>query len=837
MPQVATQPVQSNLVTSDERQQLDTFQDKVDEFCTGSFAGREALEEQREEARQQLVDGVGGDNWVLNIMLNSGANVSVSDAAMEEVQDPAFIIRQCLPLFLMLVTVVVYSCCCWSACCCCWPGHICYKPCRCPGLCAKKRTTHKVTKILGLLAVFFVVILTVVSAVLAMNGFGKIQEGFDNFACTSAELTDDMLNGDEVTMFIGVVPLLDKYAELTGELDDGSDLVMQVDSIVDSTQIIDISLVLAAATLQLMSDTLSLDENLNPKRADGSTTLYHTCTMCEQLPGILEPVIQALDEGAGASLAAARAEVRDQLSIENRADLRMNLENTAQPLADVKDILFSTLVTFFEDGSPLVTLREQLSVEAGLGMTIGVFIVVLCSLVGCCISGCFAGKEEGQDGRPNPCIHRTSICVWCCMLPCSAILFFVGGLLTLISSPLCGFCLIMDDLDSSLLEDISPAVGISMGAGNESDMTMGIIDQCFAVQNQLEAANLMDILFVTENGERKYVRQILVDDVTSQITNVFDDASASLGGAGGDNSLAGNEDVLNLVRLLQDNPVQAMITPSVQQGQDLSSQYPRLAASSALRAGLVTSASCGDHTPDSSFDDTALIPGLAGFMADVHSSCSCVGPAPSCPNVQTMVTCPAAATPSSECNDAIRFLAVKEELINIATYRCDVFEHPTNPNQECDVLNMEGVGGSYNNDCMRDGNRPIPKSKNCNLAEFNDYVRRFGERINKVLTRVDDTVPLVSVRINTDLQDLTTRFVTEPMNEIVERATCGFLTAAYRNMVGSLCYQGVRGMRMVGVGYTMAAILGLILSAFMYAYWRRSVDNWNEWVQLKKAGQ
>lgn len=407
----------------------------------------------------------------------------------------------------------------------------------------------------------------------------------------------------------------------------------------------------------------------------------------------------------------------------------------------------------------------------------------------------------------------------------------------LISSPLCGFCLIMDDLDGSLLEDISPAMGMNMAAGDETDMTMGIIDQCFAAQNQREAANLMDILFVTENGTRKYVRQILVDDVTSQITNVFADASASLGGAGGENSLAGNEDVLNLVRLLQDNPVQAMITPSVQQGQDLSSQYPRLAASSALRAGLVTSASCDDHTPDSAFDDTALIPGLVGFMADVHTTCNCIGPAPSCPNVQTIVTCPAAATPSSECNDAIMFLAVKEELINIATYRCDVFEHPTNPNQECDVLNMEGVGGSYNNDCMRDGNRPIPKSKICNLAEFNDYVRRFGERINKVLTRVDDTVPLVSVRINTDLQDLTTRFVTEPMDDIVERATCGFLTAAYRNMVGSLCYQGVRGMRMVGVGYTMAAILGLILSAFMYAYWRRSVDNWNEWVQLKKAGQ
>merc|ERR1712176_1558899 len=100
-----------------------------------------------------------------------------------------------------------------------------------------------------------------VSAGLATEGYNTAVDGFDNVACTSSELLNVTLSGQTSPSFIGMMPLLGKFHELDQNLDDNSNFLRNVTSILDSTEEISMAVGLASQTLSLLANVLREDAN------------------------------------------------------------------------------------------------------------------------------------------------------------------------------------------------------------------------------------------------------------------------------------------------------------------------------------------------------------------------------------------------------------------------------------------------------------------------------------------------------------------------------------------------------------------------------------------------
>merc|ERR1712113_821969 len=117
----------------------------------------------------------------------------------------------------------------------------------------------------------------------------------------------------------------------------------------------------------------------------------------------------------------------------------------------------------------------------------------------------------------------------------------------------------------------------------------------------------------------------------------------------------------------------------------------------------------------------------------------------------------------------------------------------------------------------------------CDLDEFVAYVNEFDTRIAKAMQRIDDAVQDVTATINANMRELVEIHLTKPIEEIVTGATCGWMSSYYQELIDGMCFQGVWGLRNIGISYIVCACMVVCLIFLMYCLWRRTVDNINKW--------
>merc|ERR1712151_493200 len=134
------------------------------------------------------------------------------------------------------------------------------------------------------------------------------------------------------------------------------------------------------------------------------------------------------------------------------------------------------------------------------------------------------------------------------------------------------------------------------------------------------------------------------------------------------------------------------------------------------------------------------------------------------------------------------------------------------------------------NDCLDPVTKlATRKTRTCTLPQFKAYVQSFNATLDKVLSRVDATVPEVKEIIDVSMRNLVDTFVLDPVTEIVDGVTCGYIAHTYQELIDGLCYQGVVGFNTVTRSYVACASLAFVLLVVMFALWCRGVNNVNAW--------
>jgi len=408
--------------------------------------------------------------------------------------------------------------CCWTAC----PG------CRCCRCCERKRRSPWILKLIVLILIALLSAATVVCSLLALRGQWRIQDGMDSVVCSTARVLDATLSGDEENNFIGLLPLLDEFDSLRSNLDDGSDFVTQVSDIVKDTAEVERAEFIVTQSLKLLEDTLNLPEN---KDYPG----------VEEMGGAVQGLSTAVAEGVARALAMGREEVEKQFTSDSRAELQGALDEAVLPLTDAKETVRSSMRFFLEDD--FGNMRRLLV----LGTTVAIVsIAVGFGLIGAC--GCSAGVlctfAETQSSKQNRGISPCACTSWCCGWFYAYLAFLLGGLMLVITVPLSSTCLVMDDMDSQMVQDIMPGLGVEVDMESDEVLMIGdIIDACFSKATPT-GQSLTDIVYFMEDGKKVTISQKIKNQTTDPINAEFANIEEKIGSE--DTKMANNENVAEL---------------------------------------------------------------------------------------------------------------------------------------------------------------------------------------------------------------------------------------------------------------------------------------------------
>eukprot|EP00406_Dinophysis_acuminata_P010886 CAMPEP_0179226042 /NCGR_PEP_ID=MMETSP0797-20121207/8611_1 /TAXON_ID=47934 /ORGANISM="Dinophysis acuminata, Strain DAEP01" /LENGTH=826 /DNA_ID=CAMNT_0020933061 /DNA_START=96 /DNA_END=2576 /DNA_ORIENTATION=- len=793
-------------VTTQDLEAAERARKSVEDNCGGGFRGHV----DRDDARGDLETGVGGDNFVLTTLRKAQSQSELQDVFMDEISYTTLAWKGA-PLVSGVVMLLIWASCCWTF----WG--FC-KRCRC---CVDERETASCVKYCAMLVVLVLLAGVGVGTLLSVRGYTASTDGFDNMVCASAELLDSSLSGQTSPSFIGLLPLLEEIDGLDKQLETGSAFLANLTEEIDRTQEIEDAVKVAAGVLKLLEDMMALEQNQAPRH--NGEDLLHTCRLCQDAPGKLAPAIEALEGSVAGALADVRAEVETQLGPEKREGLQRDLRENVKPLLEAKDFIRDVFSYFIDTNRPLQDVKDQLNGSVPGVLLAVIFLVAAAVLLLCC--GCsslfmFISREKAYSNNQTVLpysqnIPRCAALTWCCGFLYTILAFSLGGALHVVSVPMSGLCLIMDGMDNQTLHDIAPALDLNI-EGDSGAMVADIIDQCLVPATASATASLLDIIVVTSNGSKITMRKKLDEDINDQITARFDEIERRMQNLSA-LSLANNSGVTELQQLVRDNNVSALIIADKTR-MDADGQYDAL-ASGPLAVGYATSAACPNHT----FEGEE-IPGIEYFVSVLEGFGAAVQ-SPASPACARQVVCGANPLTAEMCAAGNRVVDLKRKLY-AAEYRCDLFESPNG--SPCDPAAMERQGGGYAGDCLV-GGAMERRARTCGLEEFVAYVHEFDTRIGKAMRRIDDAVQNVTASINITLRELVHAHVTGPIDEIADGTTCGWMSQHYQKLVDGMCFQGVWGVRNIGVSYIWCSCAVVVLIVLMYALWRRSLDNVNEW--------
>jgi len=832
-------PVQANPFATDEQDAIVSNKAtvKVAEICPSVEDANDDLD--RENGREELLDIMGGSNKIQDILSRANSSEELEALLEDEVTgNTGWLISKSTPIIMTFVMLFVFFFCCWSGCPCC-------KCCRC---CVKQRKTHMVVKAVIMLILSAIIGAMVINSLVAIPAKADLDSGLDTVVCYAAKLTNQTLNGNPESNFSGMLPLLDEFRQIDAAMEDNAPFVTDVTKVLAATEVVTRAVAGATETLKLMERVLTENQQVVSPQ-------HHTCALCTALPPTLVKIRTELENGVGASMANVRKEVDKQLGRAERRRLQKDLRDTAKPVREVTTSIRDALKFFVGSDFEGIADLLRLVVLAGVAsVVLAVFMLAGCGLT----SGvCFIACEKGGSTTKNPYnrgVHRCACCTWCCGFFYTFLTFFVGGLLVLLSVPLAGICLVMDDLSGSTITDMGPALGLNT-TGGDFQVQVDLLDECFAGAGTGDLFRILTTDFTnttTNVTSKKTMRSIVLDDTVTPLNSKFDDLGDLL--TGNSVTISDNADLVKFRKVLRDDPIDATIyvnkaSIESQAAYELMSGDPRglssppNMATDGVQLGFLTSLRCADYTPSTELtslmpsDALSTIYGIDSYVRTLESfgpktnigncvarsSCNGVGP-----NAQSAAACTASQA----------FSNLKDTLLQ-GTYRCDIFRSPTSPAQTCDPKDLTGSGIVWNGDCLSkraDGTfTTTVKRVDCSLTQYIAYMKAWDIRMERVFKRLDDTVQGSTEKISEEMRSLMERTIIDPIMRVVNGVNCKFLGVNWDGMVDGLCFQAVTGMAQVGRIYVVNAALTIFLMIFAYALWRRSVDNVNAWNKAQKS--
>jgi len=659
------------------------------------------------------------------------------------------------------------------------------------------------------------------NSILARTSMDPLTDGLQKASCHAANLVEMSLAGENVTRsgqeFLGLLPVIETMNTLEANLASGSPFINEVLTIVSSTEEIQSSVTLMEAVLQNLETMLQNPANVNPRSGDG-TDLLHECTWCAELAGPIGDANTAFSAGVGSALAEVRDEIDKQLTGDKLTSLQESVVSAAAPLAGFKDSLHDMFGNIIEDDA--FTALNDAARSAAIPL---VAVLILYAI---CVSGCgmmasmwwVAFDKSDEYTAPSPIIHRCALCAWwnsCCLLMFS---LFVGGIFTLIMAPFSSMCLILDDLDGTMMQDIAAAFEVEgfSGESAESQMMLDIVDNCIANWNSVSTEkNLLKIVTVRdEDGIDTTMYDLVIADTKTQITEKFD----NLGGSSSTASLATNADFISLRTLLRETPVDAMMLPRSSHDFQNDVTYNAMASDGDLNGYYFASVACSDFASVSG----ETIPGIKSFADELNTK----GTASS--NLVTS-SCPSAfdtVCSSASCEAGQQLLELKEQVWE-ADYQCVHFTNAAGT--ACDIGSMQAVTGSspvvYAGDCQGSNGDWTTMSQSCTLSEFKDLIYNYDDYIDKAAQRMDTVSDAVNSKINTDLRRAVDECLISHLNKIGEGLMCGFMGREYQSFINGMCYQALAGSFGIAVAYVQCGVCCILLCMIIYVVWRIALDN------------
>lgn len=840
--------------TAEDEEASELAQKRAVEFC--QYVDLSGID--REDGREMLVAGVGDSNFIVDILKKSKTPDEFGEKVNEEL-DPTWAFQTAGTLVVALLVGLTWY-------------YVCYTACPCCRRCRVLDREHKCPMPGKVVYLIVLMLLAGCAAGAGFYGYGgknMIEEGMDSLSCTAARVLNFTVNGNSEHNFIGMLPMLDEFANLKSILDDGSGFITGMDTIMDQTKEIEQATFVAAEATGLLKKVLEETGNVHPVPTVSSDSTLHKCVLCEQLAPLLANAKTELENGVAAALSSAREEVEEQMSPTNRKTLRDSFDTSITPLTEAKDMVRDTTKAFLTDD--FMATKETIlfaGAYSANAVSICIFGIGGCALIGsiCCIVKENSDKRSDEEKaaappQENPYNRWIAPCAgvtWCCAFLYAFFVFLLAGLMIVAAVPFSSFCLVMDDIDSQLLQDIGPGLGLDT-TGPDMVMIGDMVDTCFSRITPPSNKSLMDIVFITENGTQVTLKEKIQGQTTEMINKQFEQVDVML--ASGNVLLLENPNVTSLLDFL-DTPFDAAIVPESQQGGPVlsSSTYnkvgldPRTGDGSGVEIAFGTSLSCTDflYKPPTGastnvFGINSLKAKLQGFTSSALLPSSPVG---TCTNkvdcnlnpvTNSAINCNLPTTQQDvlacqACQSANDWMDLKAQLESSNSYRCDVFQHPNGA--DCDVLSMsQDSNNLWTDDCLQsitaaDGTvqyMMTPKAKPCNLAEFKSYMANWKARLTLAYGRVDQAQESTKSGIQVSLKDHVDKYVTTPVNNMVLKAEGSFLKKEYGDFVDALCYKGVVGFRKLARAYAANGTFTLFLILFSYGLWRHGIDNRNSW--------
>jgi len=386
-----------------------------------------------------------------------------------------------------------------------------------------------------------------------------------------------------------------------------------------------------------------------------------------------------------------------------------------------------------------------------------------------------------------------------------------------ITPPMAGVCLIMDDVNSQLLQDLSHALPWDTSA-DQGVMVGDLANRCFSgAGNASASTSLFDIAYGRHSvtDQKVYLRDALVQDFHDPLAASFQQLSSNQGVS----TLSTHAAFTTLRSSIASNPADVLLVPDATQMQaDL--LLSSLALDSVLQLGYTTTSRCANHSVSS-----GASPGLQGFVDRLLQMGT-----PSQNLTECLKTVDCSGAPGGDerkaCDAGNMFIALKAEVIQNATYRCDVFKHSNG--SACDPKDMTlDYQGAWQNDCLQTssaGSTLQIKQVPCSLQEFVIYLQDFDERMSRAATRLDAAVAQADAMVDIELR----RAMEGPLSSIASVAAesnCNYMPTLYQDMLEGACHQGVDGLVTLGYLYVSAGIMMSIIVFAMYTLWRSHVHH------------
>lgn len=781
-------------------------------------------EPDRTAAREELLSAMGGENMFLDA-LKEAENPDEVGSKIGEKTDVSFILGAAWPIILAILLIVFLLLCCWTL----WP---CCRCCRC---CRASEVKHPGMPCKGSLFVALLVCFLgiLIGGIVTLSGFDQTYQGFSHMACESAEFLDTFLSGSKEVNFVGMMNALDFFDSMDQSLDDGSNLMNNVTGIIDRTSTIKDQVFFAAETLNLLSGALNDPRALNPTDASGND-LYHECVLCKELAPKLAQASAELNSGVASALVEVRGTVDGQLSTSSREDMQDALQAALDPLMNFKQSMRDVFGSFIQPGA-MEQVRSVMLNQVQPILLVFFFWSLLLFFIALAAAACFVVREKSENGYPRA-PHRLTCCVFVCSCGMVIPVLILGGLLLTLTIPLSGLCLVMADMNGQVMTDISDGIGMNT-TGDQGEILVNVIDSCLTPSDPNLNANMLDLMFSRNKSDptkKISARNKMMDTFNKPIDAAFDDLDSKLGTDNTFPKLAEAPEIKDLANLLKDNPITAFILPVLSKIQS-DAKFEKLFTADQEWAKLGgVSMLCEDHTPQGNFaglDNTTAILGLDSADNILQSK-----------GVNSLVVgcipVPLCGGNDQQCSAASKLLQEKNKLNGLQTFPCPKFVTTSNVVCGADDFTWNAVTMRYDTDCWSGtpGSREMTiRRDNCSLADFRSYVENYHSQITKSFEMADRATSGSLNDITTSLRSVVKTHILNPIANVLDGITCGFMAKLYSGFVDSLCFRGVVGLRMVGASWVVVAVFTLFLSFVSYFLWRYTVDNVNAEMALARS--